>query len=139
MPVATRVLEASRSLFEGESDFVVARGASGELGVLPSHAPLLTWLKPGELMVRRGQEERYFFLESAYLEVLPDRISVLAEGAVPSSQLDSKVAEEQRRLAEEAVARATGADDADLASLRRRLEVAEARHQAAERERRRRG
>ncbi|MGC1406866.1 MAG: F0F1 ATP synthase subunit epsilon, partial [Candidatus Dormiibacterota bacterium] len=68
MPVATRLLTPLGPLFEGESDFVVARGTGGEFGVLPGHAPMLTWLKPGELMIRREQKEEFFFLEGGYVE-----------------------------------------------------------------------
>jgi len=138
LAVPTRLLAALQPLFEGECDFIVARGASGELGVLPGHAPLLTWLKPGELMLRQGREEHFFFLEDAYLEVLPDRVSILADRGVPTTELDAAAAEESRRTAQEELARAGNSDSPELAELQHRLEVAEYRLQAAERDRRRR-
>lgn len=116
----------------------MARGADGELGVLPGHAPLLTWLKPGELMLRQGRDEHFFFLEGAYLEVLPNRVSILADRGVPTSELDAVEAEEGRRAAQEALAKATSSESEELANLERQLEVAEYRLQAAERDRRRR-
>ncbi|MGH7609357.1 MAG: ATP synthase F1 subunit epsilon [Candidatus Dormibacteria bacterium] len=136
MPVPTRVLAAAQPLFEGEAELVVAQGADGELGILPQHAPLVTWLKPGELMVRQGGQDRHFFLEAAVLEVLPDRVTVLAESGQLSEQLDPERAETARREAEEALSRGEPAPD-QLEGLRRRLEVAERRLQAAERSRRR--
>ncbi len=138
MPVPTRLLAALHPLFEGECDFIVARGADGELGVLPDHAPLLTWLKPGELMLRQGHDEHFFFLEGAYLEVLPDRVSILADRGVPASELETAAAEEARRTAQEALSRATGPESEELAILQQELEVAEYRLQAAERAHRRR-
>lgn len=138
MPVPTRLLAALHPLFEGECDFIVARGADGELGVLPDHAPLLTWLKPGELMLRQGHDEHFFFLEGAYLEVLPNRVSILADRGVPASELETAAAEEARRTAQEALSRATGAESEELAILQQELEVAEYRLQAAERDHRRR-
>jgi F-type H+-transporting ATPase subunit epsilon len=131
-------LAALHPLFEGECDFIVARGADGELGVLPDHAPLLTWLKPGELMLRQGHDEHFFFLEGAYLEVLPDRVSILADRGVPASELETAAAEEARRTAQEALSRATGPESEELAILQQELEVAEYRLQAAERAHRRR-
>jgi len=116
----------------------VARGADGELGVLPDHAPLLTWLKPGELMLRQGHDEHFFFLEGAYLEVLPNRVSILADRGVPASELETAAAEEARRTAQEALSRATGPESEELAILQQELEVAEYRLQAAERDHRRR-
>ena len=138
MAVPTRLLAAAQPLFDGECDFIVARGADGELGVLPGHAPLLTWLKPGELMLRQGRDEHFFFLEGAYLEVLPNRVSILADRAVPVSELDAAAAEDTRRAAQEALARATNPESEELAELQVELEVAEYRLQAAERDRRRR-
>jgi F-type H+-transporting ATPase subunit epsilon len=138
LPVPTRLLAALHPLFEGECDFIVARGADGELGVLPDHAPLLTWLKPGELMLRQGHDEHFFFLEGAYLEVLPDRVSILADRGVPASELETAAAEEARRTAQEALSRATGPESEELAILQQELEVAEYRLQAAERAHRRR-
>lgn len=138
MPVPTRLLAALHPLFEGECDFIVARGADGELGVLPDHAPLLTWLKPGELMLRQGHDEHFFFLEGAYLEVLPSRVSILADRGVPASELETAAAEEARRTAQEALSRATGPESEELAILQQELEVAEYRLQAAERAHRRR-
>ncbi|HVC22126.1 MAG TPA: ATP synthase F1 subunit epsilon [Candidatus Dormibacteraeota bacterium] len=138
MGVPTRLLAATKPLFQGDCDFIVARGADGELGVLPEHAPLLTWLKPGELMLRQGSEEQFFFVEGAYLEVLPKRVSILADRAFSASDLDPAAAEEERRVAQEALSRVGSPESDDLASLERDLEVAEFRLQAAERARRRR-
>lgn len=138
MAVPTRLFSALHPLFEGDCDFIVARGADGELGVLPGHAPLLTWLKPGELMLRQGHDEHFFFLEGAYLEVLPDRVSILADRGVPVSELEAAAAEEERRAAQEALAKSTSPESEELAELQRDLEVAEYRLQAVERDRRRR-
>ncbi|MGH7611512.1 MAG: ATP synthase F1 subunit epsilon [Candidatus Dormibacteria bacterium] len=137
MAVATRVLSAGQPLFEGESEFVVAQGADGELGVLGHHAPLATWLKPGELMVRQpGGEEHHFFLEGGFLEVLPERITVLTETGQATDQLDPEAAGAERQRAEEEVSRAE-AGSPELERLRERLAVAERRLEAAERGKRR--
>lgn len=116
----------------------MARGTGGEFGVLPSHAPLLTWLKPGELMVRHDQKEEFFFLEGGYVEVLPNRVTILADRGVPVSQLDPSTAEDARRAAEDAISKAVSPGPDELAELEHQLEVANFRLQAAERDRRRR-
>ena len=137
MAVQTRVLTSQKPLFEGECDFIVLRGADGDLGVLPGHAPLLTWLKPGEAMVRRGEREEYFFLEDGYLEVLPERVSILAQRGERSDAIPLERAESLRRAADEALARATASGDETVEELSRELEVAGARLEAVERQRRR--
>jgi F-type H+-transporting ATPase subunit epsilon len=135
--VQTRLLASQKPLFEGESDFIVLRGADGDLGVLPGHAPLLTWLKPGEVMLRRGEREEYFFLEDGYLEVLPDRVSIMAQRGERCDAIPPEHAESLRRAAEETLARASAAGDGRLEELSRELEVANARLEAVERQRRR--
>ena len=138
MGVATRLLTSQKPLFRGDCDFIVLRGADGDLGVLPGHSPLLTWLKPGEVMLRRGEKEEYFFLEDGYLELLPDRVSILAQRGTRSDELKPEVAETMRKAAEDALHRAeASAGDKGLAVVQSELEVAVARLEAAERQRRR--
>lgn len=129
MPVRVRVLASDRSLFEGEADFLTFRGADGDLGVLPHHAPLLTWLRPGEVMVRQGERENHLFLSGGFLEVLPGLVTVAAERGQSSSELAPEAAEEERRALQERLARA-GEEEAP--GLRAELEVAEARVAAAQ-------
>lgn len=137
MGVATRLLTSQRPLFEGDCDFIVLRGADGDLGVLPSHAPLLTWLKPGEVMLRRGEREEYYFLEDGYLEVLPERVLIMAQRGDRSDAIDLAEAEGQLRSAEEALTRASGSSEQETAELEGAVAVAAARLEAAQLQRRR--
>ena len=52
MPMSLEIITAERRVFSDEVDMVIAPGFDGQLGILPKHAPLMTMLKPGELMVR---------------------------------------------------------------------------------------
>ena len=86
MGVPVRVVSVERSLFEGEVDgqgrpFLVCEGVEGELGILPRHAPLLTTLRPGPVYIRNGSEETELFVGGGFLEVLPDRVTILADVA----------------------------------------------------------
>ncbi len=132
MAVRVRVLASDQPLLEGEADFLTFRGADGDLGVLPQHAPLLTWLKPGEVMVRQGDGERYVFLEGGFLEVLPDLVTVAAERGQLSSAIGVEAAEEELRGAQE---RASREPESPVAA--HLLEVAQARVAAAQLQRRR--
>ena len=132
MAIRVRVLASDQPLLEGEADFLTFRGADGDLGVLPQHAPLLTWLKPGEVMVRQGEGERYVFLEGGFLEVLPDLVTVAAERGQLSSALGLEAAEEDLRAAQDRASR----DPEGLAAAQL-LEVAQARVAAAQLQRRR--
>jgi F-type H+-transporting ATPase subunit epsilon len=118
-----------------EADFVVAPGLAGELGVLPRHIPLLTPLRAGEVMVRNDGNEEYIFVSGGFLEVLPDKVTILADAAERAEEIDEARAEEARRRAQEALAH--DQTDADAAArLERelmRLRVAEIRRRHRER------
>src|SRR6266513_5075920 len=104
MPVPLRVVSVERSLFEGDVDFIVANGADGELGVLPRHAALMTILKPGALKIVQGTEEQLLFVGGGFLEVLPERVTVLADVAEHAEEISVERAEEARRRAQEKLA-----------------------------------
>ncbi len=86
-------------------DEVVLPGSEGSLGVLPGHTPLLTTLGIGELMYRRGTTRRFLAIASGFAEVLPDRVSVLAEIAERAEGVDRDRA---RKARDRAVARLRG-------------------------------
>ena len=130
MGVQLRVVSVERSLFEDEVDgrgrpFLVCFGAEGELGILPRHAPLLTTLRPGLLLIRNGAEETELFVGGGFLEVLPDRVTVLADVAERADEISEEAAEEARRTAQERLTgELTPMEEAEMAAI---LEVAEAR------------
>jgi F-type H+-transporting ATPase subunit epsilon len=128
--VSLRVVSVERSLFEGEVDgqgrpFLVAQGTEGELGILPRHAPLLTSLRPGILSIRNGAEETQLFVGGGFLEVLPDRVTVLADVAERADEISEEAAEEARRRAHERLAGQLAPEEES--EIQQILETAEAR------------
>jgi F-type H+-transporting ATPase subunit epsilon len=125
MPVPVRVVSVEKSLFDGEADFILARGAEGDLGILPGHAPLITTLVPGELLIRHGEGTESLFVGGGFLEVLPDRVTVLADVAERAEEISVEAAEEARRQAQERLAgELPASEEAQMQVL---LEMAEAR------------
>jgi F-type H+-transporting ATPase subunit epsilon len=122
-----RVVSVERSLFEGEVEFMIARGAEGELGVLARHAPLMTILEPGPLRIQEtfGGPEQVLFVGGGFLEVLPERVTVLADVAEHAEDISIEQAEEARRRAQERLAGTTTA--AEESEFQAALAVAEAR------------
>jgi F-type H+-transporting ATPase subunit epsilon len=122
-----RVVSVERSLFEGDVEFMVANGAEGELGVLARHAPLMTILKPGPLRIQEtyGGEEQVLFVGGGFLEVLPDRVTVLADVAEHAEEISVASAEEARRRAQEKLAGTLSA--AEEIEFQNALAMAEAR------------
>ncbi len=106
MKYPLRVVSVERSLFEGDVEFMIANGADGELGVLARHAPLMTVLKPGPLRIQEtyGGSEELIFVGGGFLEVLPDRVTVLADVAEHAEEISVAAAEEARKRAQEKLA-----------------------------------
>ena len=126
------IVTAERVVYSEDVDVVVAPGIEGQLGILPHHAPLMTTLQAGELLVRKGGEEFSLVISGGFLEVRPDRVIVLADAAERAEEIDAARAEEAKRRAEEQLShRAPGVDMAQAeAALHRsiaRLKVAERR------------
>jgi F-type H+-transporting ATPase subunit epsilon len=121
-----RVVSVERSLFEGDVEFIIANGADGELGVLARHAPLMTVLKPGPLQIRiSAGNEQLLFVGGGFLEVLPDRVTVLADVAEHAEEISLERAEEARRRAQERLAGTL--TTAEEVEFNQALAIAEAR------------
>ena len=134
MKFPLRVVSVERSLFEGDVDFMIATGADGELGVLARHAPLMTILKPGPLRIQEtyGGPEQVLFVGGGFLEVLPERVTVLADVAEHADEISVERAEEARRRAEQELqGQHTAAEEVEfqnaLAMAEARLRLARAR------------
>ena len=80
-------------------------GEEGYFGVLPGHAPLLAALRSGEIWYRKGKEKKYAFVAGGFVEVLPDRVSILAQVAEHAEDIDIERAEAAKRRAEERLAK----------------------------------
>jgi F-type H+-transporting ATPase subunit epsilon len=129
-----RVVSVERSLFEGDVEFIIANGADGELGVLARHAPLMTILKPGPLRIQEtyGGAEQLLFVGGGFLEVLPDRVTVLADVAEHADEISIEKAEEARHRAQEKLAGTLTSDEEiefqeELAMAEARLRLARLR------------
>jgi F-type H+-transporting ATPase subunit epsilon len=129
------LVTAEGQVLSQEADFVLAPGAAGDLGVLPRHVPLLTALRTGEVMVRNDGVEEFLFVSGGVLEVLPDRVVILADAAERAEDIDQARAEAARKAAEEVLAENAG-DAMAAAKLERalyRLRVAEVRRRRRDR------
>jgi F-type H+-transporting ATPase subunit epsilon len=101
------VVTPDRALVREEVDEVQLPGSEGYLGVLPGHTPLLATLNVGELWYRVGQEKHYLAIAGGFVEVLPDRVTVLAQIAERAQDIDVARAEAAKQRAEEKLARAS--------------------------------
>ena len=98
------VVSAEKSIFSGEAKFVALPGESGELGILHGHTPLITRIRPGSVRIEKADgDEEFVFVAGGYLEVQPDRVTVLADTAIRGHDLDEAKALEAKKRAEEAM------------------------------------
>ena len=124
------IVTAERMIFSDEVSAVIAWGVEGQLGILPHHAPLMTMLQPGDLMIRKDKEEEYLAISGGFLEVRPDKVIILADACERINEIDIARAEEAKKRAQETMKAGpltAGAATAE-AALRRsiaRLKVAE--------------
>jgi len=130
MTIKVDVVTAERLVFSDDVDIVIAPGIEGEMGILPHHTQLMTVLQPGELRIRKGAQEFSLAVTGGFLEIKPERITVLADAAERAEEIDIARAEAARKRAEDRLAKHTS--EVDLAraeaALRRsllRLRVAE--------------
>ena len=131
------IVTAEKVVYSADVDVVVAPGIEGQLGILPHHAPLMTMLQPGELLVRKDGEEELIFISGGFLEVRVDKLVVLADTAEKAEEIDVDRAEAARRRAEERLAQYTG--DVDLERARASMLRSLVRLKVAEKRRKKRG
>lgn len=129
------IVSAEKEIFHGEATLVVATGELGELGIAPKHAPLITRLKPGKVVVTTADGEHLdFAISGGILEVQPQVVTILVDAAVRAQDIDEaavrKVKEEAERLL------ANRGNAVDVAQAQRQLAEATVQLQALERLRR---
>ena len=138
MPLHLEIVTAERVVMSDDVDQVNAPGAAGRMGVLPRHEPLLTSLIPGELTIIKNGQSTPFAVSGGFMEVLPDRVTILADTAERAAEIDEARAEAARRRAEEMLRERHSEQDTigAEAQLRRamvRLRVARLRHAGRQR------
>lgn len=101
------VVSNEEHIYSGEASFVVVPTVNGELGIYPRHEPIMSLVRPGALRVTQvgSAEEVLVAVSGGVLEVQPDTITILADVAVRSSEMDQARAEEAKRVAEQNLAK----------------------------------
>jgi F-type H+-transporting ATPase subunit epsilon len=129
------VVSAEEEIFSGQAAFVSLPGESGELGILPGHAPLITRIRPGAVRIETADgKEEFVFVAGGILEVQPGVVSVLADTAIRGQDLDEAKARKARDAAAEALANA--GSNLDYANAQAELANAAAQLAAIDRLRR---
>lgn len=116
------IVSAEEEIFRGDAEMLVATGELGELGIAPRHAPLITRLKPGKVVVTLpGGEQLDFAVTGGILEVQPQVVTVLVDTAIRAQDIDEAAVRDAKQEAERI-----------LAGRSEPMEIAEAQARLAE-------
>ena len=137
--IRCEVVTVERVVFQDDVDMVVAPGIEGQLGILPHHAPLITALTYGELVLHReGEEDEFIAIGGGFLEAGPDHVIILADSAERAEEIDVERAEAARLRAEEVMSKGPE-EEIDLVQAQAALRRSMIRLKVARHRRRRRG
>lgn len=121
--VQVDIVTPERKVYEGQVRMVIAKGLEGELGVLLGHAPLVTPLKTGVLRLLLENTEQVLAVSGGFLEVRPDKVTILAETAELPDEIDVDRAQRAKEKAERAL-QEVSKDDLEFKLAERSLERA---------------
>jgi F-type H+-transporting ATPase subunit epsilon len=127
MSILCDIVTQERTVFSEQVEYVSLPGIEGIMGILPNHAPMLTALSFGEVMVRRSGDEEFFAIGGGFAEVQPDHVIILADSAEQADEIDLERAQEARRKAEEAMETGVSEDAARYAQIDAALRRAQIR------------
>lgn len=127
MTIHIEIVSQEKKVFEElEADMILVPASEGTMGVLPRHAPVLTTLDFGELIVKKGNAQESFAIFGGVVDVRPGKVVVLAELAESSFNLDAEAAEQARQRAQKMLSEGLEPEenrDAALALRRANLEL----------------
>jgi F-type H+-transporting ATPase subunit epsilon len=132
--IRLEIVTAERVVVSEEVEYISAPGIDGVLGILPRHAPLLTALTVGELRYKKGAQELSFAIGGGFMEVRPDKVTVLADVAESADEIDEQRAEAARQRAQ-ALLKEKPRGDVEFARIEQALRRAELRLKIARRKR----
>jgi len=98
------LVSPERELFAGEVDQVDIPGTEGDLGILPNHSPVMAAIRTGAIKVTEGSKETSYFVQGGFADVTPEGLTILAEKALPMTELNSELIKEMMAEIEKTLA-----------------------------------
>ena len=87
-------------IYSDDVNMVTLPGKEGQMGIFPNHVPLMTQVAAGEILAQKGSEQQYLAVGEGFVQITPDKISVLTDMAVTEDNIDEAKAEEAKKQAE---------------------------------------
>jgi F-type H+-transporting ATPase subunit epsilon len=103
MPILVDIVTPERRLLSQEVDMVTLPGIDGQMGILRGHAPLISTLDIGEIVLHKGNDKQFIAVGGGVVEVRPDKVTILAQAAESAGEINIQRAEEARERARASV------------------------------------
>jgi F-type H+-transporting ATPase subunit epsilon len=103
MPLRLEIVTPESRAYSDDVDMVVLPGVDGEMGIYPMHEPMMTQIKPGELVVTKGRELLHLAVGDGFVEITQSHVNVLTDMAIEEQHIDTTLAEEAIERAEESL------------------------------------
>jgi len=120
------IVTPEAKVYEDTIDSVVMPTTSGEIDILPSHIPIVTEIKAGELIVSKSRTRQSLAISKGFAQCVGDKISILAEDAIHIDEIDESAVEEAQKRAENALATMEKMSDKEVAMLETQIAYARA-------------
>ena len=117
MSFKLEIVTPEKEAYSADVDSVTIPGVEGEMGILPNHAPLVTNIHPGEVIVKTGSEEIGLAVGEGFVEVLGNQVSIMADMAIEEEHIDETAVEEALKRAEQAMHEEEHHDAEQIAAL----------------------
>lgn len=98
-----QIITPEKIVYSNQVDMVTVPAVEGEIGILPNHIPLFTKIKPGEIKVKTGVSEDFLAITGGFINVRKGKVTILADYAIRSEDIEASRAEEAKKKAEEAM------------------------------------
>jgi F-type H+-transporting ATPase subunit epsilon len=129
------IVTPERTVLKNTVDQITLPTKSGEITVLPGHVPLVSMLSPGEIIIKKEGEDISMAVSGGFVEVMVNKVVILADTAERADEIDPERAEEAKRRAEKLKEQKTG-DNREFAALSSRIEKELARIKVARKHKR---
>jgi F-type H+-transporting ATPase subunit epsilon len=100
MNLLLEIITPEKVVYSDEVSEIVVQTVNGEIAVLPNHVNLLTQISPGEMMVKKGNSLQHLAITGGFLEVMNNKVSILAEYAIKAQDIEVEKAMEAKKRAE---------------------------------------
>ncbi|MBU1131323.1 F0F1 ATP synthase subunit epsilon [Patescibacteria group bacterium] len=131
MKIKFKIATPERVVYEDEIDQITLPTKVGEITILPNHLPLVSSLMPGEILIKKGNEEMPIAVSGGFVELHNNNLVILADTAERVEEIDIERAEAGRRKAQDTLEKKQDADEVDFTALAAKMEKEMARLKVA--------